>query len=255
MSDATNWTCPYCNRPQTLVASQRATINSPFKLAKHKFGVIGLRATATACSNPDCQEVSVEAWTSTGKMVSGGYGETYKTEKFIEQFQLRPRSVSIPQPDYIPLPLRQDYLEACEIRTLSPKASATLARRCIQGMIRDFCKISKPRLIDEIKALKKSYEDGEAPKGVEAETIEAIDHVRSIGNIGAHMEADIDVIVNVDPSEAQALIGLIELLFDEWYVARHTRQEKLEKIKGIKAQKEEVKAANKAKQKPELQSE
>lgn len=253
MSDPINWTCPFCNRPQTIVESQCATVHPHFKLAKHKFGVIGLHAKATACSNPDCQEVSVEAWTSIGKIVEGRYGDTYRPDKYIEQFQLRPRSTSVPQPDYIPLPLRQDYLEACEIRTLSPKASATLARRCIQGMIRDFCKISKPRLIDEIRALKKSYEEGQAPKGVELETIDAIDHVRSIGNIGAHMEADINAIVDVDPGEAQALIGLIELLFDEWYVARQKRQERLEKIKTINSEKEEVKAAHKAKQKSEPQ--
>jgi hypothetical protein len=33
--------------------------------------------------------------------------------------------------------------------------------------------------------------------------VDAIDHVRKIGNIGAHMEADINVIVEVEPKEAQ----------------------------------------------------
>lgn len=47
------------------------------------------------------------------------------------------------------------------------------------------------------------------------------------------MEKDIDVIVEVDPDEAQALINLIELLFEEWYVARNKRQESLAKIKTI----------------------
>lgn len=37
--------------------------------------------------------------------------------------------------------------------------------------------------------------------------------VREIGNIGAHMEADINVIIDVDPDEAQILIDLVELLF------------------------------------------
>jgi hypothetical protein len=45
--------------------------------------------------------------------------------------------------------------------------------------------------------------------------VEAIDIVRNIGNIGAHMEADINVIVDVDPDEAQTLIELIETLFLE----------------------------------------
>ena len=69
------------------------------------------------------------------------------------------------------------------------------------------------------------------------ETVEGIDHVRSVGNIGAHMEQDINLIIEVDPGEAQALIGLIEMLFSEWYVARHQRQQKLAHIAAIAAEK------------------
>lgn len=35
------------------------------------------------------------------------------------------------------------------------------------------------------------------------------------------MEADVNVIVDVEAGEARLLIGLIETLVDEWYVARH----------------------------------
>lgn len=98
-------------------------------------------------------------------------------------------------------------------------------------MIRDFCKISKNRLIDEINELKSRIENGTAPSGVAADTMDAIDAVRSVGNIGAHMEKDINVIVDIDPGEAQSLIGLIEILLEEWYVARHTRQKKAGKAK------------------------
>jgi len=154
--------------------------------------------------------------------------------------QVLPQGSAKPQPDYIAAPLVEDYTEACLIRDLSPKASATLARRCIQGMIRDFSGIRKSRLIDEINALREAVDSGRAPAGVTLETIEAIDHVRSIGNIGAHMEKDIDLIVPVDPEEAQALIGLIEMLFEEWYVARHVRQQKLAAISKIGAEKKQL---------------
>ena len=73
-------------------------------------------------------------------------------------------------------------------------------------MIRDFCKIAKKQLFDEIDELKALSDAGNAPKGVASETIDAMHHVRSIGNIGAHMEKDINVIVDVDAGEAQALI-------------------------------------------------
>lgn len=99
----------------------------------------------------------------------------------------------------------------------------------MQGIIRDFCKIKKNRLIDEIKTLRDNVNDGTAPEGVTLDSLEAIDNVRSIGNIGAHMEKDINIIVDVNPEEAQILIELIETLFDEWYIARHKRQQRLVK--------------------------
>jgi hypothetical protein len=98
---------------------------------------------------------------------------------------LLPPSSAKPQPDCIPKPIRDDYYEACAIRDLSPKASATTIRRCLQGMIRDFCGISKKRLIDEINELRTYIQNGKAPAGVQPDTIVAIDQVRELGNIGA----------------------------------------------------------------------
>jgi hypothetical protein len=48
---------------------------------------------------------------------------------------------------------------------------------------------------------------------------------------------DINLIVEVEPGEAQSLIGLVEMLFDEWYVARHNRQRRLAQIAAIAADK------------------
>lgn len=57
--------------------------------------------------------------------------------------QIRPLSRAKHYPNYIPENILNDYKEACAIVDLSPKASATLARRCLQGMIRDFFGIHK----------------------------------------------------------------------------------------------------------------
>jgi hypothetical protein len=100
-------------------------------------------------------------------------------------------------------------------------------------MIRDFWKISKRTLFDEIAALENK---------IDSQTWAAIDAVRSIGNIGAHMEKDIDTIVEVDPDEAQLLIGLIETLIDEWYVHRNNRNEKMNAIVAVAAAKKNQKA-------------
>lgn len=54
----------------------------------------------------------------------------------------------------------------------------------------------------------------------------AIDALRALGNIGAHMEKDTDVIIDIDPEEARKLIGLIELLMDKWYISRYDEEQK-----------------------------
>lgn len=120
-------------------------------------------------------------------------------------------------PDYIPESIRQDYEEAYSILSLSPKASATLSRRCLQGMIRDFWKISERTLFEEITALKDK---------IPASQYQAINALRQLGNIGAHMEKDTNLIIDIEPQEAQYLLKLIELLLQQWYVERH-EQEKL----------------------------
>jgi hypothetical protein len=104
-------------------------------------------------------------------------------------------------------------------------------------MIRDFCGISLRTLHSEIVELKGQVEEGTAPRQVSEESVAAIDAVRELGNIGAHFERDINLIVEVEPEEATALISLIELLFQEWYVARQERQTRLAKVKTIAATK------------------
>ncbi|MFC5566105.1 DUF4145 domain-containing protein [Rubellimicrobium aerolatum] len=159
----------------------------------------------------------------------------------ITRLCITPESSARPQPSYIPLALVEDYNEACRIRDLSPKAAATLARRCIQGMIRDFAGVKGRTLYDEITALKMMVEKDEAPRGVSIESVEAIDHIRSIGNIGAHMEKDIDLIIPVEPEEAQVLIELIESLFEEWYIERYRRQQRFAAINNIASEKAALK--------------
>jgi len=120
------------------------------------------------------------------------------------------------------------------ISELSPKASATLSRRALQGMIRDFWKISKNRLADEINALRDK---------VDSTIWDAIDGVRHVGNIGAHMEKDIDIIVDVEPEEAGQLIWLIEVLIKDWYINRAEREARLRDLKGMVAAKKDAKSS------------
>ena len=151
---------------------------------------------------------------------------------FIRKWDLVPPSKAMVFPDYIPKAILDDYNEACIIADLSPKASATLARRCLQGILRDFWKVKPGNLANEIDQIKEK---------TDTLTWEAIDSVRKVGNIGAHMEKDIDLIIDVDPKEAKLLLNLIEILLKEWYVMREERRNQLIQIKAIADQKDEAK--------------
>jgi hypothetical protein len=224
-----NWQCPFCNHKAIVHDEHLGTI-SDFKHSfnhDNRFGRQYVRGQIIVCPNDKCREYSLvialgdEIWS---QHVSGLVESAPK-----RSWRLIPDSSAKVFPSYIPKPLLDDYREACLIRDLSPKASATLARRCLQGIIRDFWKVSKPRLVDEIEAIKER---------LDTETWEAIDSVRKVGNIGAHMEKDIDLVIDVEPNEAQLLIELIETFFEEWYVARHERDERMKKVKGLAVSKD-----------------
>ena len=148
-------------------------------------------------------------------------------------YHVYPRSTCKKFPEYVPLQIRQDYEEACLITDLSPKASATLSRRCIQGMIRDFFGIVKDRLADEIDEVAKKA-------GISPSQASALKALKDIGNIGAHPERDIKLIVDVEPDEAKLLISLIEFFMEHWYINKHNEEEKLNEIVNISKQKKDL---------------
>lgn len=157
---------------------------------------------------PNCHKVSIDIV---------GVGSQFPNR--IMHFN--PISLAKVYPDYIPQAIRSDYEEAHAILNLSPKASATLSRRCLQGMIRDFWEISKARLVDEIDALKDF---------VDPSTKKVLDALRKLGNIGAHPEKDVNLIVDIEPNEAHKLLKFIELLMQKWYIERHDNEQLLQDI-------------------------
>ena len=111
----------------------------------NKEGDLCVVTRVTVCPNSHCKEYEIKA---SLYHAASPYGQWQKQGDPILTWSLRPQSSAKAFPQYIPGPVLQDYEEACLIAVLSPKASATLARRCLQGMIRDFWGISKPRLVD-----------------------------------------------------------------------------------------------------------
>lgn len=219
MSINDSWTCPYCNQPTTIT---NPNIDTDWHFvniddARIKGGShVGYKGIVIVCPNTKCKEVSFVLELKEGYIQ---YGQRLESGKLLSRWQLLPESQAKPQPPYIPKQIVQDYTEACRIKELSPKASATLSRRCLQGMIRNFWSIavSSKKLADEIKELENKVSPSEWS---------AIDAIRSIGNIGAHMEQDVNLIIDVEPGEAELLIKLIEDLLKDWYVVRHEREQR-----------------------------
>lgn len=220
-----SWKCPYCNHAATI-----STANVSYSIHKFNDGNyigadLGVAVKTVVCPNAECKQVALNVTFGRTKWASGN---TQMDGVPLGRWSLLPSSSAIPFPEYVPPAIRQDYEEACKIVELSPKASATLSRRCLQGMIRDFWDVKRGRLVDEIAAIEEK---------VDSDTWAAIDAVRTIGNIGAHMEKDINTIIEVDPDEAALLIELIETLIKDWYITRHHRQERLARIKAVAASK------------------
>ena len=213
-----DWTCPFCNRHATITENS-VHIDTTRLEIKNADGERALTSVFVVCPNPKCKKFTLKLslsptyWSSQYQRWSDGSP--------IHQWQLIPASNAQTFPDYIPQAIRNDYNEACLIVNLSPKASATLSRRCLQGILRDFWQVKSGRLVDEIEQIKDQ---------VDPLTWDAIEAVRKVGNIGAHMEKDINVIVDVEPQEAELLIGLIETLIRDWYIAREERKARLNQI-------------------------
>lgn len=197
------YVCPFCGCRQSYTHSfsysdtgfDLGYVSRPKSYSDEDLTIFHLK-----CTNKACSKITVTALSrATGK-----------------QFDLSPTHVHKNFPDYVPQQIKNDYVEAVIIMEDSPKASATLLRRCLQGMIRDFWGITRRTLKEEIDELQAK---------VSQTQWDAIDGLRKIGNIGAHMEKDINLIIDVDEGEANKLAQLIELLVERWYISRHDEEE------------------------------
>lgn len=214
-----SYKCPFCHNTFVLTSSTARTESVYFEEA-YSFGkkvTSKDEITVYHYKCPECNEISIFAI---------GNGEYFKGKVF----HIRPRSNANVLPEYVPEHIRQDYEEAYLIADLSPKASATLSRRCLQSMIRDFFKVKHGNLHNEIEQIKDK---------IEIDSYEALMAVKSIGNVGAHptLDPELDIIIGIEPGEAKQLLELVEMFIDEWYVARHNREQRIKKVKELSVEK------------------
>ncbi len=213
------WHCPFCNTEQTVTDDGRQVTFSDLTLVNSE-GPRRLVSKFVVCPNPRCREFSLTASLHTLEIS----GKRLYTGKHLKTWNLVPpsraRSFSIQLPQHI----LEDYREACLTAEFSPKVAAALARRCLSAMLRDFWRAQPGSLSDELRQVKAT---------VDPLTWEAIESVKGSGMIGARMESEGAEIQDTEPGEAKLLIGLIETLIEDWYVAREERRKRLEEIRKI----------------------
>jgi Domain of unknown function (DUF4145) len=132
----------------------------------------------------------------------------------LETYPSLPSTPERPElPAAVVSPYREDYTEAANVLSISPKASAALSRRVLQHVIREEAGIKKANLSLEIDELIKNG-------GLPSRINEAVDSIRVIGNFAAHpiKYENTGEIVDVEPGEAEWNLDVLDMLFDHYFV-------------------------------------
>jgi hypothetical protein len=216
------WQCKFCgiscNLPEEQVQRSGTTL-----LTENALGPQIFFLNITVCPNTSCRQLHAELIMYS--LVKDQFGTLGPAEHPSQRWPLIPAADAKPVPPYVPEHIAIEYQQACQVKQFAPNAAATLARRCLQSMVRDFWGVKRHFLAEELDAI----EDR-----IDPETLDTILAVRHQGHIGKHMEKGVNLIIDTDAEEVDVLLGLIEFLLEDWYVARHQRQERLQKIKGLK---------------------
>lgn len=223
MRTGESWQCPHCHHHATLSEDDISEDNVE-QLQEAVDGYHKLYVQFIVCPNAKCKEITLRCELT----------DYHNYNKLRNAWDLIPDHSAKKFPNYVPRRIREGYIEACKIQTLSPQASAALARRCVEGIINDFWKVKGRTLFASIEAAKKkNLEKGP----IDEDIWEAVDAVRKVGNIATHMKESSGLIVDIKPGEAEALIQLIETLIEETYVARAKRKARINKVTKIAAAK------------------
>jgi hypothetical protein len=111
---------------------------------------------------------------------------------------------------------RTDYIEACNVLPISPKASAALSRRCLQNMLHE----GGYKARDLAKEIDLLLAETDPMKALPRKLRETVDAIRNFGNFSAHPIDDKTTlqVIDVEPHEAEWCLETIEELFEHFYV-------------------------------------
>lgn len=157
---------------------------------------------ARMCTCPQCARAVVEL---------AAFGQ--------DESELKPRRRVYPSaitrvvPPEVTTPYSTDYKEAAEVLPISPKASAALSRRNVQAILQDKARVTGDNLHSQIGEI---LARPDVPQSIK----DTIDMVRHVGNLAAHpiKSTHTGEIVEVELHEAEALLEVLDSLFDFYFV-------------------------------------
>jgi Domain of unknown function (DUF4145) len=121
-----------------------------------------------------------------------------------------------PTPAEVPPDIKTDYEEACAVLAISEKASAALARRCLQTILRGqgYAQHDLAKQIDALLA------EADLAKAIPTGLRTTVDAIRNFGNFSAHPVTDQTTlqVIDVEPEEAEWCLEILEAMFDHYYV-------------------------------------
>lgn len=187
--------CPHC----------RTAMHDNSRITRLAYGsqYIGWNTKISFC--PECKNYAIL------------FGQDSDVEEETSYFYVYPTSATRGfDISLVPKAISDDYIEACNVISISPKASAALSRRCLQNLLRSFGYSAKD-LAKEIDLL---INESDTRKAIPSSTREVVDAIRNFGNFSAHPITDVTTLqlINVEPEEADWCLSVLEELFDHFYI-------------------------------------
>ena len=198
--------CPHCGVTVKLVGGSIIQTSGP-RTAGVLSGRLPIRMEPQICPRlrfslcPACRQVIIEM------QARANPDDPYSEFNWLAY----PRSTSRPPLHAsVPPELAAEYREAAIVLSVSPKASAALSRRCLQMLLVKQGADPKKNLVQQIQ-----HVYSKLPSYVQS----FVDHIRELGNIAAHPMQDkaTALILDVEPSEAEWMLELLEELLDHYY--------------------------------------
>ena len=218
------WCCPWCGHDQIAKMVRWDSPDHYRTSGVGKYTGLEMEVDWVVCQNPDCREVAMQA--RINELKYSDLLDYLEDRRHLQSWQLWPESKAKPWPDYVPEAVRSSYEQACYCEERAPAASATMARRALHEMLKDFCRSKGRNLGEDIEILRKQVQAGSGLDGVPPDSVDRLHQLREMGNIGAHLERGTnEVIIDIEEGEPRILIQMIELLVEQWYVQREQRRD------------------------------